>query len=64
MEIKIKDLNKEDGFSNHQIAIVTTKRGLCYYLLCAEPFMTRSEVADAWKNERSEFLPYSGQWGY
>jgi len=68
MEITFKPFNLGLGIAvmqNERMAvIVTTKKGNCYWLNCAQPFPTESEVKELWKYERKEFLPYYGQVGY
>lgn len=58
MQIRIKKIE------DREVYIVTTKKGLCYFINSAEPFLNEDEIKDLWKTSHKEFSPYYGQYGY
>jgi len=48
---------------SHKIALVESRRGLCYAITCAEPYPSEADVRRLWREERSAFMPYDESTG-
>lgn len=55
---------KEDSPKQRSVIIVITSRGKAYYASWAGNAPSQEEAMKEWKENRRNFLPYFGQYGW
>ena len=59
IEVTIKPIKND-----REIYIITNKKGRCFYINSARPFLSEQQIRELWKTDKKSFDPYFGQYGY